>query len=156
MDDCLNLESDPHLVAVAREFVRSRLVAWELADLVDDAVLVASELVTNAVLHARTAIQLRLQCKSASLRVEVFDENPRLPMTPSCPPEATSGRGLALVSKVAGSWGIEHRDEGKAVWAELGPSTSWEEPENCLELTDYRTVADAIEQVRGSHPEGAV
>lgn len=156
MDDLLDLESDPRLVAVAREFVRSRLHAWELGDLTDDAVLVASELVTNGVLHARTSIQLRLQCNSASLRIEVHDENPRLPTTTSCPPEATSGRGLGIVSRIASSWGIEHQDSGKIVWAELGPSTSWKEPDDGLELTRVQTVTEAFEEIRRSRPKGVV
>lgn len=152
MDDCLELESDPRLVAAAREFVRSRLTAWEIAELVDSAAVIVSELVTNAVLHARTVIQLRLSLERRSLRIEVFDENPRLPTTSSCPPEATSGRGLALVSALASSWGIEHSDDGKVVWAELGQPGVKDDSEDCLDLSAFGDVEEAIEEIRNSRP----
>ena len=74
MDDCLELESDPKLVVAARQFVRERLTSWEATDHLEQAVLVASELVTNAVLHARTAIQLKVSVDGPRVRIEVFDE----------------------------------------------------------------------------------
>lgn len=147
MDDCLEFESNPEMVVVARRFVRERLAAWEAVEHIDAAALVASELVTNAVLHARTAITLRLQLHGDTIRIEVFDENPRLPVVAPCPPEATSGRGLALISATATAWGMEHRGDGKVVWAELGPGRV-DTPEDCMDLSAVDTVEQAIDHIR--------
>src|SRR5579875_2697738 len=151
MDECLDLESDPRSVALAREFVRSRLVGWEMADKVDAAMLIASELVTNGVLHARTALQLTLIADGPTVRLEVADEKPRVPTTGACPPDATSGRGLALVSSLASSWGIEHRDSGKVVWAELGPGRP-RQSEDCLDMTVFDSLPEAISDIEESAP----
>lgn len=152
MDDCLEFESNPEMVVAARRFVRDRLTAWEARRHVDAATLVASELVTNAVLHARTAVTLRLQLQGEAIRIEVFDENPRLPVLAPCPPEATSGRGLALVTTLATAWGIENRGDGKVVWAEIGPSPA-DDPDDCVDLSGVETVEKAIEQIRRRDPD---
>lgn len=146
MDDCLDLESDPELVVAARAFVRSRLESWEAADLIWDAEMVASELVTNAVLHARTQIRLRVALDSTTVRIEVFDANPRLPTVMPCSAEATSGRGLAMVTTLASSWGIEQQPDGKVIWAQLGPPPT-DQPEDCLDLKAAGTVEEAVQQV---------
>lgn len=155
MDDCLELESDPRMVVAARQFVRDRLSAWEATDHLDAAVLVTSELVTNAVLHARTAIQLRLIVDGSKVRIEVLDENSRLPAPAACPPDATSGRGLALISSLAATWGMDHRGDGKVVWAELGESRPAETPEDCVDLSGVDTVDQAFSQIRASDPDSA-
>jgi anti-sigma regulatory factor (Ser/Thr protein kinase) len=154
MDDCLDLESDPQMVVAARQFVRDRLLAWEASEHVDSAVLIASELVTNAVLHARTAVSLRVQLSGSRVRIEVFDQNPRVPVMAPCPAEATSGRGLALITVLATTWGMENRDEGKVVWAELGPATD-DTPEDCVDLTGVDTVDEAFDHIRRADPDTA-
>jgi anti-sigma regulatory factor (Ser/Thr protein kinase) len=151
MEECLDVESDPRSVALAREFVRSRLVGWEMADKVEPATLIASELVTNGVLHARTALQLTLIAEETTVRIEVSDDNPRVPTTGACPPDATSGRGLALVSSLASSWGIEHRDNGKVVWAELGPGRP-RQSDDCLDMSAFDSLGDAISEIGESAP----
>ena len=154
MDDCLEFESDPEMVVAARRFVRERLRAWEVSEHSDSAVLVASELVTNAVLHARTAVTLKVEVEGTTVRIEVFDENPRVPVMSPCPPDATSGRGLALVTAMATAWGIENRGDGKVVWAEIGPGAS-DPPEGCLDLSEVDTVEEAFRHIRRTHPDGA-
>jgi anti-sigma regulatory factor (Ser/Thr protein kinase) len=138
MEDCLDLESNFEMVAAARAFVRSRLSAWEMRGCIDDAVLVVSELVTNAVLHARSAVRLRLVNDGPAVRVEVYDENTRLPVPGASGPDATSGRGIAVVSAVAESWGMELEGDGKVVWAEFGAgkedTPSWQD--DWLDLGD--------------------
>ncbi len=154
MDDCLEFESNPEMVVAARRFVRERLAVWEALEHIDAAALVASELVTNAVLHARTAITLRLQMHGGTIRIEVYDENPRLPVVAPCPPDATSGRGLALISATATAWGMENRGDGKVVWAELGPGPD-DTPEDCTDLTGVDTVEQAIDQIRSADSDPA-
>jgi anti-sigma regulatory factor (Ser/Thr protein kinase) len=149
LDDCLELDSSPEYVASAREFVRSRLVSWEATDWLADAVLVASELVSNAILHARTAIELKLSCDLSTVRVEVYDENTRVPVVAGCPVDATSGRGLALVAALSSAWGIEHYGEGKIVWAEIGggdrPSL-----EGCTDVKQVDTLNESLALVNAS------
>ena len=152
MDDCLEFESDPAMVVAARQFVRERLMAWKAAQHADTAALVASELVTNAVLHARTAVTLRVQIEGPTVRIEVFDENPRLPVVAPCPPDATSGRGLALVTASATAWGMEHRGDGKVVWAEIGPDRD-DPPDDCVDLSEVDTVEEAFDTIRRSDPD---
>lgn len=154
MDDCLEFESNPEMVLAARRFVRERLRSWEAPEHIDAAALVASELVTNAVLHARTAITLRLELRDRTIRIEVYDENPRLPVVAPCPPEATSGRGLALITATATAWGMENRGDGKVVWAELGPGRD-DPPEDCMDLSGVDTVEEAFDRIRRTDPDSA-
>jgi anti-sigma regulatory factor (Ser/Thr protein kinase) len=160
VDDCVELESDPTMVLAARQFVRDRLTAWEATEHLDDAVLVASELVTNAILHARTQLTLRVEVLdtpppgSSRVRVEVFDQNPRLPSLSPTVPEATSGRGLSLVSVLASGWGMENRGEGKVVWAEVGgESPAAETPDDCVDLTGAATVDEAMRVIEAADPD---
>ncbi|MEY9991269.1 serine phosphatase RsbU (regulator of sigma subunit)/anti-sigma regulatory factor (Ser/Thr protein kinase) [Streptomyces sp. V4I8] len=119
----------------ARTLVRNALTEWaasgvpgteHLTDrLVDDAVVVVSELVTNAVVHAGTDVELacRLEDETGALVVEVLDHHPsRAPRdgefeAPYETPEY--GRGLRLVSRLAESWGVTYRTGAKIVWARL-------------------------------------
>ena len=117
----LEFDADLTMVAVARVFVARTLAEWELESLVDDASLVASELVTNSILHSRTSVRLTLRSDGLNfVRVEVYDENTRVPV--HCPPpsDATSGRGLSLVDATATRWGTDRLADGKTVWAEIG------------------------------------
>jgi two-component sensor histidine kinase len=87
----------------------------------EDAQLVVTELVTNAVLHAATEVQLTLDIRPGTVRVEVADGNERLPRPREADAEDVTGRGLLLVAAVAESWGVSQRDDdGKVVWCALG------------------------------------
>src|SRR5689334_1413430 len=78
LEACIELESDPALVGVARHFVDQTVVEWELDPIREDARLIATELVSNAVLHARTEFRLTLRSNGFDfLRIEVRDENTR-------------------------------------------------------------------------------
>ncbi len=142
------------MVVAARQFVRARLEAWEITEQVEPAVLIASELVTNAVLHARTSISLRVLCDGGKVRIEVYDENTRVPVQSACPPDATSGRGLALISALAGAWGIDHTGDGKTVWAELG-NVRAETPDDCVDLSGVDTVEEAFDRIDRGDPDTA-
>jgi serine phosphatase RsbU (regulator of sigma subunit)/GAF domain-containing protein/anti-sigma regulatory factor (Ser/Thr protein kinase) len=110
----------PASVGQARRAARAALRAWGTPeDLEGDALVVVSELVTNAVLHARSDITLRLSLRGSHLRVEVGDADPSLPELRPYGPEAGTGRGLALVAAATDRWGAEPAAEGKVVWAEL-------------------------------------
>lgn len=101
-------------VALAREFTRVTLCA---SPLLEDALLVVTELVTNAVLHGRGAPLLRLRTAPARLRIEVADESPRPPKRRTSGPDG--GWGLALVELLTAEWGVVRSGRGKVVWCEL-------------------------------------
>jgi two-component sensor histidine kinase len=106
---------------MARSFVGGTLDRWGRRDLVEVAVLLTSELVTNAVVHARTELVVTVSRDGDRARVAVHDEE-------SIPPHRREagldgGRGLALVEALAGSWGTFSQGEGKAVWFELPGTT---------------------------------
>jgi serine/threonine-protein kinase RsbW len=118
-------------VRLARQVTRDVLARWRLAYLEDTAVLLVSELVTNAVRHARQtrAIALDLEIGDTWLRIEVQDADPCWPhrRTPGSFDE--SGFGLVLVDGLATNWGVRETATGKAVWAELDTRNPGE-PEN--------------------------
>ena len=94
---------------------------WGLGHLADAAVLAVSELVTNAVVHARTGARLGLVHAGGRLRITVEDDVGDCDLRPREVDEhATHGRGLALVEAVSDRWGVEQGpDGGKAIWLEL-------------------------------------
>jgi anti-sigma regulatory factor (Ser/Thr protein kinase) len=113
------LPADPRSAAVARTFVAVHCRMWHLDRLRDDAVLVVSELVGNAVSHARTAAGLRLERLNGGIRIEVSDTG-RWNITPALTdPLAEHGRGLLLMDRLATTHGVDQRPDGKTVWAEL-------------------------------------
>lgn len=117
----LVLPAAEHAVALARRSTREALNAWQLARLEDTAVLLVSELVTNAVLHARGthAVALELEVMGTWLRMEVQDADPCWPQPHTPQAFDESGFGFILVDSLAGKWGVRETAYGKAVWAEL-------------------------------------
>jgi PAS domain S-box-containing protein len=113
-------------VAVARAFVRDTLHGWGFADVVDDAVVLTSELVTNAVVHAGTAADVTCLRYETAVRVEVADHYPEreIPMQQTRgrqyrDPDSEGGRGLLLCAALAARWGVEYTGSGKKVWFQL-------------------------------------
>ncbi len=131
------------VIGYARAYVTSIVTAWGLECLRDDAVLLTSELVTNAVRatcitgpaprwsdpHHLALIRLRLIVVDDSLIIEVWDREATPPVLPDTPdPEDESGRGLLIVAGLSKQWNYDRPAEGgKWVWAELGiPAASRE------------------------------
>lgn len=105
----------------AREFVASVLTDWGQDELLTEAQLLTSELVTNAVLHAGTDLTISVTADRdrATLIVAVRDGSDSLPRVRHYSPLATTGRGLAIVGQSAVAFGAEPIDSGKEVWFEL-------------------------------------
>lgn len=104
----------------AREFVSAHLQEWGYQrELIDDLKLVASELATNAVVHAQSGFTLELRLEGASLRVSVSDGSRAKPVLGRGDPEDVSGRGLRLVKTLSSNWGYRRTESGKTVWAEV-------------------------------------
>ena len=119
--DELRLAPTATAPAAARLYVRDVLQYWRLAlpdgDVIDRAELLADELVTNAVVHARTPLRLRLELRGDLLHIGVHDESPRLLRLVLDDPGSETGRGLRLVEQLSAAWGVHRRpDEGKVVW----------------------------------------
>jgi anti-sigma regulatory factor (Ser/Thr protein kinase) len=115
------LDATPASAAAARTFVRDLLAAWDCDDQHDVAVLLTSELVSNAVRHAATRLALEVQAdpNAEVVRIAVRDSDGRLPIRRDPGADATGGRGLLLVDALARRWGTDVEDEGKVVWFEL-------------------------------------
>jgi anti-sigma regulatory factor (Ser/Thr protein kinase) len=123
----LDLDQDPISARQARRFTSETLQGWGRGDLEIAAALLVTELVTNAVLHARTAVELRLEIRDDVLRLSVRDGSPIVPSLKNHGLEATTGRGLGLVATLARNWGVSPGDGGKTVWVELDGQAALEE-----------------------------
>ncbi|XKK61673.1 SpoIIE family protein phosphatase [Streptomyces sp. ARC32] len=145
----------PRSVAAARRFVRAALDGSP-ADRVGTAELLVSELVTNAVLHARTEVEVSVARLDGRVRVRVGDGQPGRGLVPQrCSPYAGTGQGLALVEQLASRYGADGDDAGKTVWFELWhdgpspPSSGWETAvpprpdERTVTLVDVPTALEA-------------
>ncbi|WAZ24506.1 SpoIIE family protein phosphatase [Streptomyces cinnabarinus] len=147
-------------VASARSFVRDTLQGWGFADILDDAVVLTSELVTNAVVHAGTSADVLCLRTDDGVRIEVADRYPErdIPLQGVADdmgsPEREGGRGLQLCRALANRWGVDYTPTHKQVWFRLdlperpvgtraaGPSL----PADLLPLADGR-VRVAVVQI---------
>ena len=105
----------------ARRFVEQECQRLSVGDdRCDDAVLMASELVTNAILHGRSETRIRVvSLTGQDVRVEVSDDNSRHPEPVSQDDAALDGRGLMIVESLCLQWGVRDEDIGKTVWFEV-------------------------------------
>lgn len=106
-------------VPVGRHFVRDQLLDWGLAPAVDDASLAVTELIANAVKHARTSVDVTIVV-DGDIEVSVHDRAPAIRRAAApAPPLAESGRGLRIVAAVSSDWGITPEAGGKRLWFRL-------------------------------------
>lgn len=104
----------------ARRFVSGALHDWSLDGVADEAVLLTSEVVTNALLHAGSRrIHLRLLLLADGVRVEVDDDSVVLPRPRRVSRLSDTGRGMGLMELAARSWGTRPNEHGKTVWFEV-------------------------------------
>ncbi|MCT9005631.1 ATP-binding protein [Streptomyces sp. NPDC054766] len=127
----LSLEGESGVVPLARDFARQALYAWgwlpaasaDRRAAAEDVLLVVSELVTNACLHAEGPDELRISCDNKVLRIEVSDRGAGQP-APRTPHRAgrPGGHGMFIVQRLCLDWGVVRMPgvAGKTVWAELG------------------------------------
>lgn len=106
----------------ARRVARATAHHWDLDPVSDELQLLVSELVTNAVIHAHSAVDLRMCELDGGIRVAVGDQSLTTPVLTEHDLDASSGRGLRLLDELSSTWGIDLRDHGKVVWFELTSS----------------------------------
>jgi anti-sigma regulatory factor (Ser/Thr protein kinase) len=115
-------DAAPRSISMARHAV-ARLIDPTLripSELAEDVLLLVSELVTNAVLHARTAVHVSARAQPGRILVAVGDDDPHnTPEQTEAGSTATSGRGMRLVDLLASSWGVEMGSTSKVVWFEV-------------------------------------
>jgi anti-sigma regulatory factor (Ser/Thr protein kinase) len=101
---------------LAREFLRGATCVEHHSAVLDDAVLMVSELVTNSVLHGGPPVVVAVDCTEDSLQVRVRDGSSELPARRDAEETDESGRGLALVAEMSADWGVDPLEDGKHVW----------------------------------------
>ena len=127
-------------VPEARGYVSAALSQWGHDALVETARLLTSELVTNAVLHARTEMTLAVEDSDDIVRISVTDESPVPPSLRHHSPTATTGRGLRLLNQLAREWSVDDENGGKTVWFTLADDV---DPWSAYDSETRRARADA-------------
>ena len=116
----VRLAASPAAAGEARSQVRTAIRDWGVPVDPDAAVLLTSELVTNAITHeAGETITLGIRCQRGRLRVDVYDTSRSFPVVSVAPGDAETGRGLMLVATLAAEWGFYRTPAGKAVYFTL-------------------------------------
>jgi anti-anti-sigma regulatory factor/anti-sigma regulatory factor (Ser/Thr protein kinase) len=114
------LTATPGAAAIARQVVADACRAWHLPQLVDDAEIVVTELVANAVRHAGGDLYLQVALRERFLHLSLRDGSPILPVRVLPDPDTGhGGRGLILIDAIAANWGSTPTADGKVVWATL-------------------------------------
>jgi anti-sigma regulatory factor (Ser/Thr protein kinase) len=116
------LPSTPYSVQMARFYIRAALTYHELGDFAEDAEMVTSELVTNAVKHSgalKFGLEITHMADSGAIAVIVTDPSPHAPVERDPSQDNERGRGLSIVEALSASWGWRPQDSGKAVYAIL-------------------------------------
>ena len=120
MDTVVSLPDPARAVRQARRACADILTRWKCdAESVEDAVLIVSEIVTNAIRYCAGPVQLRLSRAADYIRVEVTDSSADEPRLLDARPDDESGRGLRIVNQLATRWGHRPVGNGKQVWADL-------------------------------------
>ncbi|MFD9391867.1 ATP-binding protein [Streptomyces sp. NPDC060000] len=154
--------AEPKEVAVLRRLMRLHLNLWGLPEVVGDAQLCVTELVSNVITHVGTGTPttLAVSMNGAHLRIEIQDPDTRaLPTLLQSGVDSEGGRGMALVDATAVRWGVELHGDRKVTWCELAPvadlpvsmhdSPRLSRAEGLLEL--YRAEVPSSAANAGSH-----
>ena len=116
----LTLVFDDTAPGHARTFLRHMHCRAHQTHVLDDALLLVSELVTNAVRHGAPPITMHVTCDhNTGMTVRVSDTNPTSPTAGPADHGQESGRGVGLVDVLSDEWGVEAAEAGKAVWFRL-------------------------------------
>lgn len=151
-DARLRLEPETTAAGRARRFVEQLLLDTDRDHLVDSAALLTSELVTNAVLHGQgSEIGVSVHVGD-SVRIEVHDNGPGVPLLKRYEHDAATGRGLRLVDALAEVWGVEEIGTGKTVWFELVTSPDAAGVDVVIDLDEWPDLDDFDDRSAGPDP----
>lgn len=103
----------------ARRFLREQGCSEHATSLLESAVLLVSEMVTNAVRHGGPPLVVEVDCDELTLQVRVRDGSTAPPRPRAVRPEDEGGRGMVLLELLSDDWGVDHHDDGKVVWFRL-------------------------------------
>ncbi|WP_245665487.1 ATP-binding protein [Actinoplanes subtropicus] len=122
----LDLEPEVSAARRCREVITAACARWERDELAEPACIVVTELVNNAVAHAKTSMVVLIATVGDGVSVAVRDRSTVTPSYPGTPvaPTAAGGRGMLLIDATAGRWGSLPLADGKVVWALLGDAGS--------------------------------
>jgi anti-sigma regulatory factor (Ser/Thr protein kinase) len=127
--------ADAENVRAARRFVSETAEKWKLGELAWPLVQIASELASNAVIHAGTDFTVTLIRDKATTRIEVVDHSARRAQSRNYDLDATTGRGLRLVETLSCEWGVSKKGKDKTVWAVVDTAAFLDaEPEALADL----------------------
>jgi histidine kinase-like protein len=117
---CVRLAREPTAAAEARRQVRAVIRAWKVPVDPDIAVLLTSDLVTNAIMHgAGETVMLAIGCSRGHLRIDVYETSRWLPMAADKPARNETGRGLVLIAALSTDWGSFRTPAGEAAYFTL-------------------------------------
>lgn len=131
------LSGEPANVARARDFCVDALAdalpdQADAGELIDDCVIVVSELVTNAINAGSTEIGLNIVVHRDHIRIETDDTAPGHPQPRSANPDDNHGRGLRVITHLSRDWGVDSSTHGKRVWADIAIPAGLSPVANCL------------------------
>ena len=112
----IRLPPESASVGVARRFVEQALAEIVRPAAIDVVVLLTSELVTNAIMHAGTPVEVLVRGLDSGVQVEVVDAGQQVPVVVDGGLACQSGRGLRIVAALSEAWGVDRRRDGKTVW----------------------------------------
>lgn len=116
----IDLPAQPQIVSKARAFVKDMIELWECEDPDGVAVLLTSEVVTNAISYGTEAIRLEVSVADEGvLTVETVDNHPAHPYVRQLSNTAEGGRGMQIVAALARDWGVRPINHHKVVWFEV-------------------------------------
>jgi anti-sigma regulatory factor (Ser/Thr protein kinase) len=148
--------AEPASVPTARRFVHAALEDLGLTTAWDAAELLVSEVVTNAVLHARTDFSVDVLRDGDLVRVSVHDRSPVVPKPRTYGTDSTTGRGMRLVATLAVAWGVDRDAGGKSVWFEVQATGDLDRlAEPWASDTDLDALLASFDDLQGSGPPQA-
>jgi anti-sigma regulatory factor (Ser/Thr protein kinase) len=115
----VELPPEPSSATRARRLAREQLAMACPSEVLETVSLLVTELVTNAILHARTPLRLVIETHADYVHLCVEDASRLQPEVHHYGTDAVTGRGLALVEQLASSWGVDGTSTGKVVWCKI-------------------------------------
>jgi anti-sigma regulatory factor (Ser/Thr protein kinase) len=115
----IDLDADRESPRRARCFAQQTLEEWGVSQIGDEVTLAVSELITNALVHGKSDVELTIIDLGNGVQVRVTDKAPEHPKLRHVDDQSTGGRGLHIVDRVADSWGVESDPPGKTIWVDI-------------------------------------